>query len=217
MTRMSSCPDARSIPRRSHRLVAPRDEFVSRRSHRLVAHAMSLFSRRHTPCSAPQGRCVASTLSPLGRPSFEFVVSRSPHPVARMMSLPCPRSHHPVARVMSLSCARPDTRLPELETVRHLARHRDRSRTYAPAISVSRSAGLASLRGLPNSENGPNMVPEAMKPSRPRGCPRDRADLTARGARGRDTTPPPVARTMKQRAFTSPHNGCRLDARFPSR
>jgi hypothetical protein len=131
---------------------APRDEFVSRRSHRLVAHAMSLFSRPHPPCSAPQVSCVASTLPPLGRPSFEFVVPRSQHSVARVMSLSCPRSHHPVARVMSLSCARPDARLPELETVRHLVRDEiapagtlPRSRSPDPRDSLRRTVSRAAI------------------------------------------------------------------------
>jgi len=199
------------VPRRSHRLVAPRGQFVSRRSHRLVAHAMSLFSRRRLLYGAPQNKSVASTLALHGCPHLAFVAPRSRRSLATtvefvVFTLPFNRS----PGCPSWSCARPATRLPEREPVRFRSPSPSFPGNEGLRVSVSRIHEARSIIGLPIMKRAPHMVPEAMKSSpnharkhnlewplpdgafwtrnprttkRSRGCPRDRAIVTAQVAR----------------------------------
>lgn len=156
---------------------------MPRLSPHMVAHVESSFSRRR-PTMVPHGQ-VRRVHSPSARlPALRIRRARSLRLVAQPKSLSCSRSHEPVARHMSSSCARlVISGCPDIESVHDLAQSQSFLRGARLRISVSRILRSALFRPVSQTKKRASAKdPEAMKPDRPRGCPRDRPNLTARVA-----------------------------------
>jgi hypothetical protein len=152
------------LPKRSARFRVKHGPMVPHRSgppRQRVRHtvARTANSSLHalSPPLATAGEFVVFTLSFPSCPGHEFVV-RTP----------------------------PTSGCPHVESVRHHARSRScprAARLREPGFPNPRSALHHPVSQI--MERAPFMDSEAMKPVRPRSCPRDQSDLTARAARAR--------------------------------
>lgn len=129
----------------------------------------------------------------------EFVVSTLPRPS-------CPGHEFVVCTPLMSGC-------PNIEPVRHPAHHKVASAMCALAFRFPDPQSSLHRPVSQTTKRAPYMDPEAMKPVRPRGCPRDRPDPTARVARTlKPFLPPQLPRATNSTSCTGrPHHEAATD------